>query len=154
MRIDGASLKPIDYGLNREFKEEPSLLKTYNNDRVEISKEARDRFDRDRQEFFDYDFNKLMTIHEKSIKEIPTKEESDYYWQARRSDKDLDAYLYQSDKSEALKIMGKVQNILMKATTGQPLTKEEEDMVKEDPMLRQEMENRKARANMFKNKFS
>lgn len=97
-----------------------------------------------------YDINKVMEIHKKGFSQVPSKEESDYYWAARKSDPELDAALYEQDKAEALKFVGQVQNILMKAMTGQPLTPEEQEMVKNDPMLQQEIEMRKSKVDMFK----
>lgn len=96
-----------------------------------------------------YDLAKVMAIHEKGFSQIPTREESDYYWEARRNDQALDASLYASDKAKALKEVSQVQTILMKAITGQPLTPEEEQMVKEDPMLKQQYELKKTQANMI-----
>lgn len=97
-----------------------------------------------------YNFAKVMEIHEKGFNKVPTKEESDYYWAARKSDPELDSYLYEKDKAEALKFVGQVQAILMKAVSGQPLTPEEEKMVKNDPALQQEIQMRKSRAKIFK----
>ncbi|SHF05000.1 hypothetical protein SAMN02745784_02638 [Tissierella praeacuta DSM 18095] len=90
-----------------------------------------------------YDLAKIMNIHEKGFHEIPTREESDYYWAARKSNPELDSYLYERDKAEALKFVGEVQSILMKVVSGQPLTPEEEEMVKNDPVLQQEIQIRK-----------
>lgn len=117
-------------------------------DSIEISQEAKEAFKNSTEN--SYDFKEIMRIHEKGFKEIPSQEESDYYWNARKNNEELDTFLYEKDKGEALKLMGKVQAILMKAVTGVPLTKEEEEMVKEDPSLRQEIELRKAQANMMK----
>lgn len=53
-----------------------------------------------------YTFAKVMEIHEKGFHKVPTKEESDYYWAARKSDPELYSYLYERDKAEALKLVG------------------------------------------------
>ena len=97
-----------------------------------------------------YHLDKVMEIHEKGFHKVPTKEESDYYWAARKSNPELDSYLYERDKAEALKLMGQVQSILMKVISGQPLTPEEEKMVKNDPALQQEIQMRKSKTEILK----
>ncbi|KGM94386.1 hypothetical protein IRP63_04970 [Clostridium botulinum] len=89
-----------------------------------------------------YNLAKVMEIHEKGFHKIPSKEESDYYWAARKSDPELDARLYERDKAEALKFIGQVQTILMKTSSGQKLTPDEEKMVKNDPNLQQAIQMR------------
>lgn len=90
-----------------------------------------------------YDLKEVLRIHKKGFSEIPTKKESDYYWSARKSDPELDQWLYEKDKAEALKFVNTVQSILLKASSGTPLTKEEEALVKNDPVLQQEIMRRK-----------
>jgi len=50
------------------------------------------------------------------------------------------------DKADALKLVGNVQTILMKAVSGESLTKEEQEMVNSDPALQQEIQRRKMAA--------
>ena len=96
-----------------------------------------------------YDLAKVLEIHQKRADQTATKDEVDYYWNARASDPKLDAQLYEQDKAEALSFVGQVQNILMKATSGQKLSAEEQKMVDSDPALRQEIELRKSRAALY-----
>lgn len=96
-----------------------------------------------------YDLAKVMQIHEKGFKQVPTKEESDYYWSARKSDPALDARLYEQDKAAALKEVADIQALLMKASLGQKLTPAEEKLVKNDPALQQEMQIRRSKTQMF-----
>ena len=93
-----------------------------------------------------YDMSEIMRIHQKGKSEIPTKEESDYYWNVRENDPALDAELDAMDKADALKLVGNVQTILMKAVSGESLTKEEQEMVNSDPALQQEIQRRKMAA--------
>jgi hypothetical protein len=37
-----------------------------------------------------YDYARIMRIHNESKSKIPTREDSDYYWNARANNKDLD----------------------------------------------------------------
>ena len=97
-----------------------------------------------------YDLSKVMQIHEKGFHTVPSKEESEYYWAARKSDPALDSALYEKDKAAALTVVAQVQTILMKASMGQKLTPEEEEMVKSDPQLQHEIQSRKMKAEMFK----
>ncbi|MDD3239433.1 MAG: hypothetical protein PHW47_04985 [Lachnospira sp.] len=78
------------------------------------------------------------------------REKSDYYWNARRNNPELDRALYDQDKAEALKDVAKVQNIVMKVVSGQQLTPEEQEMVNNDPMLQMELERRKMEAEVVK----
>lgn len=93
-----------------------------------------------------YDLAKVLEIREKRAQQTATQDEIDYYWNARESDPSLDSQLYEQDKAEVLSFVSQVQNILMKAVSGQKLTAEEQKMVDGDPALRQEIELRKSRA--------
>jgi len=93
-----------------------------------------------------YDLTRVMRIHKESKSEIPSKEDSDYYWNARANNKDLDQSLYDADKADAMKFVMQVQSILMKAVSGQKLSPEEQAMVNSDPALAQEISRRKSAA--------
>ena len=86
-----------------------------------------------------YDFNRLMDIHEKAYRQAPTKEENDYYWEARKASKELDLYLYERDRKETLEFLGQNQRILMKMNLNLPLTVDELDLIKDSPILDQEI---------------
>ncbi len=117
-------------------------------DTVEISKEGLDAANEQNSDK-SYDLDKVLQLHKKGFEQMLSKEESDYYWNARRSDPALDRALYDSDKADALKDIAKVQGILLKAVSGQKLTPEEEKMVREDPMLQQEIAKRQAMSQQF-----
>lgn len=96
-----------------------------------------------------YDMTKIMEIHEKGFHNIPSKEESDYYHNARKNDPNLDRYLYEKDKSKILGEVADIQSILLKALTGAKMTAKEEKMIKDDPDLKLEIEMRKTKANFI-----
>ncbi|BBF43499.1 hypothetical protein lbkm_2187 [Lachnospiraceae bacterium KM106-2] len=115
-------------------------------DCLELSADGIKALKNSKSEEKSYDLAKVLAIHEKGFHEIPSREESDYYWEARRNDPALDARLYAEDKAEAIKFVGQVQTILMKARSGQKLTPEEKALVQNDPFLKQEIELRKSQA--------
>ena len=88
-----------------------------------------------------YDLNHILEIHNKKIR---TQAEIDEEHAARKSDPKLDSMLYEQDKAEALDFISKVQQILRKAMSGQSLTKEEQEMIKNDPNLAMEVNNRRS----------
>lgn len=113
-------------------------------DGLEISSEAQALLNKQQAISNDekkYDLNTIMQLHKKENK---TPEELELYRTARRNDSQLDVALYEMDKAEALEFVGKVQNILLKALTNQKLTPEEQEMVKEDFHLQQEIQRRKS----------
>lgn len=110
-------------------------------DKIEISNKGREffkieHFTKDKT----YDLAKVLDIHKKGFSQIPSREESEYYWNARKSDPVLDQALYDSDKAKILEEMIAIKLILMKIATGQALTEEEKEMVKKDPNLQAAME--------------
>lgn len=96
-----------------------------------------------------YDLKKVMEIRKKESMQAATKEESAYVRAARKSDPKLDAKLYAEDKAKVMEEVSRIQSILMKALTGQPLTKGEEELVKNDPALAQEVAKKKAQGEQF-----
>ena len=89
-----------------------------------------------------YELSEVMDIHEKRAAGEASKEEIEYYWRARENDPALDTQLYEQDKAEAMEFVNNVQRILRKVESGQKLTKEEREMVKNDPALQQEIKKR------------
>lgn len=90
-----------------------------------------------------YQLSEVMRIHEKGFHEIPTPQESEYYWTARKSDPSLDQQLYDMDKAKVLKEVDEIQKLLLKASRGEQLTEKEKAMLEKDPILAVEFESRK-----------
>ena len=89
-----------------------------------------------------YERSEVMDIHQKRAAVEASEEEIEYYWRARENDPALDTQLYEQDKAEAMEFVNNVQRILRKVESGQKLTKEEREMVKNDPALQQEIKKR------------
>lgn len=96
-----------------------------------------------------YDMSEIMRIHKKGFHEIPTREESDYYWNVRKENPDLDQYLYDMDKAKVLKEIDEIQMLLIKASHGDKLTEKERIMLAKDPILAMEFKAQK-KSNHYK----
>lgn len=119
-------------------------------DALEISAAGKQAMEKANSSEKNYDLAAVMQIHAKRTQqEMPTPEESEYYWSARAGDPELDAQLYEQDKAEALSFVGKVQSILMKVASGQKLTAEEAEMVRSDPALAQEVQRRQSQSQLL-----
>lgn len=122
-------------------------------DQIEISDEAKAALDAENNNKVNatggkpYDLKRILELHYKKDRTMADAYEESA---ARKADPELDAALYAADKAEALEVVGKVQAILMKATFGQKLTPEEEKMVKEDPLLQQAIQLKKAQEGIMK----
>ncbi|MDO5517888.1 MAG: hypothetical protein Q4F66_10045 [Clostridium sp.] len=122
-------------------------------DQIEISDEGKAVLDAENNNKVNavsgkpYDLKRILELHYKKDR---TMDEAYEESAARKADPELDAALYAADKAEALEIVGKVQNILMKASSGQKLTPEEEKMVEEDPVLQQAIQLKKAEQGIMK----
>lgn len=98
-----------------------------------------------------FDLGKVMQIHEKGFKEVPTREESKYYWAARKADPELDQFLYDQDKAKALAEVAATQNLLVKATMGLKLTQDEQKKMTKTHSLSKKFKY--AKVNGFANKL-
>lgn len=122
-RIDNENGKSIKSKTVQKTEDNTKTLLTKKRDSLELSEEGLLAGKTEQSEVKDYDLSKIMELHEKGFHQRLSKEESDYYWNARRNDPELDARLYAQDKAEALKVVGQVQTLLMKVTNGQQLRK-------------------------------
>lgn len=95
------------------------------------------------------DTSRIWSLHLKKEKTSLTPDEFEEYHTARKSNESLDRALYERDKAKALEEIFDIQLLILKALRGEKLTEKEKKMIEEDPMLKQEIEMRKAKQRLI-----
>lgn len=128
---------------------EPTRPMTVSNQEKNTAKSEQWTMSKEAERAQSIDSSRIWSLHIKQETSTLTPEEFEEYHFARKTNQALDSALYERDKAKALEEMLDSQTIIMKLLRGEKLSPKEQQMLKENPALRERVQMEKSKQQLI-----